>query len=301
MMNYELGMHCTGFEFAYCCVFPPYNSILAQVIKTQQSSSGQTAFARLLEGDPSQGLDALGRQTVLRDPDVDANGDFGKYVLEYWQVAQPRETRPQVVPQTSTLISATEGNSLLMWNTLADSAAVNPDGSLMISGQDGNPTWNGVREAMLGDGDFNDPTDDYWNAVWNHLYIYADLEGSNPNNSTAEIDKIRLGVSGHIEYPADCGAGLHPMGPVSHPDEHLTAIGEWLRDNVSRNQAGLAGSDRDNRGIWCTNCHNQLSQEIWKQENMESLIVVTGPTTVRAVSGWALALLKESVLFLFLL
>ncbi|MES9815302.1 MAG: hypothetical protein ABW155_01500 [Candidatus Thiodiazotropha sp.] len=218
MMNYELGMHCTGFEFAYCCVLPPYNSILAQVVKTQQSDEGQTAFARLLEGDPSVGLDALGRQTVLRDPDLDANGDFQKYVLEYWHDAQPRETRPQVVPQTSTLISATEGNSLLMWNTLADSAAVNPDGSLVISGQDGNPTWNGVSGAMMGDGDFDDPTDDYWNAVWNHLYIYADLEGANPNNSTAESDKIRLGVTGHIEYPADCGAGLHPMGPVSHPD-----------------------------------------------------------------------------------
>ena len=33
MMNYELGMHCTGFEFAYCCVLPVYNSILAQVVK----------------------------------------------------------------------------------------------------------------------------------------------------------------------------------------------------------------------------------------------------------------------------
>ncbi|MEW8050074.1 MAG: hypothetical protein AB2809_06810, partial [Candidatus Thiodiazotropha sp.] len=84
MMNYELGMHCTGFEFAYCCVLPPYNSILAQVVKTQQSDEGQTAFARLLEGDPTEGLDALGRQTVLRDPDLDANGDFQKYVLEYW-------------------------------------------------------------------------------------------------------------------------------------------------------------------------------------------------------------------------
>ena len=35
MMNYELGMHCTGFEFSYCCVLPPYNSILAQVVKTR--------------------------------------------------------------------------------------------------------------------------------------------------------------------------------------------------------------------------------------------------------------------------
>jgi len=244
MMNYELGMHCTGFEFAYCCVLPPYNSILAQVVKTQQSNKGEGAFARLLEGDPVEGLDGLGRQTVLRDPDLDNRGNFQKYVLEYWHEAQPREDRPNVVPQTSTLISAAEGNSLLMWNTLADSAAVNTDGSLKLSGQDGNPAWNGVAGAMLGDGDFNEPTDNYWNAVWNHLYIYNDLEATRlcaagnagdtchsdsdcdtvPGQedgvcgASSEADKIRLGVTGHIEYPVDCGAGLHPLGPVSHPD-----------------------------------------------------------------------------------
>lgn len=51
MMNYELGMHCTGFEFAYCCVLPPYNSILAQVVKPQASGDPVTAadFPRLLE------------------------------------------------------------------------------------------------------------------------------------------------------------------------------------------------------------------------------------------------------------
>ncbi|MES9990965.1 MAG: hypothetical protein ABW098_03370 [Candidatus Thiodiazotropha sp.] len=224
MMNYELGMHCTGFEFAYCCVLPPYNSILAQVVKTQQSSKGEKAFARLLEGDPEVGLDALGRQTVLRDHDLDKNGNFQKYVLEYWHEAQPREAGDRVISQKSNLISATEGNSLLMWNTIADSAVVDADGKLVLSGVGGNPRlYDGpdganVKHVMLGDGDYDDPTDDYWNAVWNHLYIYKDLEGTNPNNSTAEIDKIRLGVTNHIEYPADCGAGLQPMGPVSHPD-----------------------------------------------------------------------------------
>jgi hypothetical protein len=29
LINYELGMHCTGFDFTYCCILPPYNSILA--------------------------------------------------------------------------------------------------------------------------------------------------------------------------------------------------------------------------------------------------------------------------------
>jgi hypothetical protein len=33
-LNYELGMHCTGFDFSYCCVLPPYNSIQSQVVKT---------------------------------------------------------------------------------------------------------------------------------------------------------------------------------------------------------------------------------------------------------------------------
>ena len=222
MMNYELGMHCTGFEFAYCCVLPPYNSILAQVVKTQRTDKGQGAFAKLLEGDPVEGLDGLGRQTVLRDEDLDNSGNFQKYVLEYWHEAQPREPGPFVIPTgpnpEDRLISAVEGNSLLMWNTLADSAAVNPYGSLKLSGQDGNPTWNGVTGAMLGNGDFSDPTDNYWNAVWNHLYIYEGLEGHNPGNSSLEKDKIRLGVAGNVEYPVDCGAGLHPMGPVSHPD-----------------------------------------------------------------------------------
>lgn len=34
LSNYDLGMHCTGFDFSYCCVLPPYNSILTQVVKT---------------------------------------------------------------------------------------------------------------------------------------------------------------------------------------------------------------------------------------------------------------------------
>jgi mono/diheme cytochrome c family protein len=33
-INYELGMHCVGFDMSYCCVIPPYNSIQAQAIET---------------------------------------------------------------------------------------------------------------------------------------------------------------------------------------------------------------------------------------------------------------------------
>jgi mono/diheme cytochrome c family protein len=33
-INYELGMHCVGFEMSYCCVIPPYNSIQSQAVKS---------------------------------------------------------------------------------------------------------------------------------------------------------------------------------------------------------------------------------------------------------------------------
>ena len=67
--------------------------------------------------------DALGRETVLREPQLDGNGDFQKYVLRYWHEAQPRNDG-RGKPQTSTMISAVEGNSLFMWNTVFDAADV---------------------------------------------------------------------------------------------------------------------------------------------------------------------------------
>ena len=74
----------------------------------------------------------------------------------------------------------------------------------------------------------NGCTDNYANGWLNHFYIYADLEGSNPGNSSLEADKIRLGVAGHIEYPADSGAALHPMGPTGNGafDNVLTFSGD---------------------------------------------------------------------------
>ena len=132
MMNYELGMHCTGFEFSYCCVLPPYNSILAQVVKTEKGSSDRGGSPELLEADPNI-VDGLGRPYVVRDPALDSTGKFKKYVLRYWHDAQPRDTGPggseDGAPQSSTLISQVEGNSLLMWNTVFDAAVPfhNPD------------------------------------------------------------------------------------------------------------------------------------------------------------------------------
>ncbi|MFK5984801.1 MAG: hypothetical protein QM479_05185 [Pseudomonadota bacterium] len=50
-INYELGMHCTGFDFSYCCVLPPYNSVQSQVIKT---ATGKKKYPELLESDEEE-------------------------------------------------------------------------------------------------------------------------------------------------------------------------------------------------------------------------------------------------------
>ena len=213
MMNYELGMHCTGFEFAYCCVLPPYNSIIAQVARSDKGNN-DSDFPMMLEGDPNENLDALGRETVLREPQLNGNGDFNKYVLRYWHDAQPRNDG-RGAPQSSTLISGVEGNSLFMWSTLYDAAATDADNKLITGVYEGSP---GV---VLGDGDYNDPEDNYGSGWMNHLYIYQNLEGGNPTaNVSGEKDKIRLGLQNlnastplPLVIPDDCGPAFHPMGP----------------------------------------------------------------------------------------
>jgi len=63
---------------------------------------------------------------------------------------------------------------------------------------------------------------------------------------------------------------------------HMNAVGQYLVDNVAST----------GNGIWCTNCHNQLGQEIWKAENMVSLVhgvpgkqadLVTDAVNIRAL------------------
>ena len=77
--------------------------------------------------------------------------------------------------------------------------------------------------------------DNYANGWLNHLYIYSDLEGSNPNNSSLEKDKIRLGLPNtnastafSAVVPENAGPAFHPVGPnsTSGLDNVLTFTGD---------------------------------------------------------------------------
>jgi hypothetical protein len=70
------------------------------------------------------------------------------------------------------------------------------------------------------------------------------------------------------------GRDVHSNAAKDDPDgadtpSHLNPVGQWLSTNVFQDASpnGAAG-----KGIWCTNCHQQFGQEMWKAENVASLI-----------------------------
>ncbi len=73
-INYELGMHCVGFDISYCCVIPPYNSIQAQAVRTGRHGGLPTLLS------PNDGLQLY---YSVRDNSYSEGNK-----MRYWQVAK---------------------------------------------------------------------------------------------------------------------------------------------------------------------------------------------------------------------
>ncbi len=159
-INYELGMHCTGFDFTYCCVLPPYNSVQSQVIKT---ATGKKKYPELLEADEE-------------DPTVVVDGKK-RFKLAYGFVNN----------------TYSEGNKLKYWDVPYD---VNGDGKY-------------------------DKDESVANAYWTHLYVYKDLKGTNPKSTSADKEKLFVGMQ--VPVPRDNGpAGAAAPSPISGGHLHYT-------------------------------------------------------------------------------
>lgn len=166
MINYELGMHCTGFDFEYCCVLPPYNSIQAQVVKVARDGK----LPQLMDGyDP-------------QDPTVLVDKETGqRYKLKYRLEDN----------------SFSEGSKMIYWNAQYD---------------------------VDGDGNSAEPGEVVANATWNHLYIYKDLEGSNPEGTSDDSKKLYIG-SGSLQVPQDAGpSGQRMAGYLRNSTEKGTVV-----------------------------------------------------------------------------
>jgi len=76
-INYELGMHCVGFDMSYCCVIPPYNSIQSQVLKTGKGGK----LPKLLTPDDHVKLFAYTRDNSYSEGNK----------MSYWKVAKDND------------------------------------------------------------------------------------------------------------------------------------------------------------------------------------------------------------------
>ena len=83
-VNYELGMHCTGFDFTYCCVLPPYNSVQSQVIKTADTAKAYPELLESDEEDHSVVLDGKKRMKLAYGHVDNTYSEGSK--LAYWNV-----------------------------------------------------------------------------------------------------------------------------------------------------------------------------------------------------------------------
>jgi hypothetical protein len=96
------------------------------------------------------------------------------------------------------------------------------------------------------------------------------------NNANADGDN-RKGKGGCF-----VGRDVHsnPLKDVDGAEtpSHLNALGSWLVENVAEDTGEW-------RGIWCTNCHSQLSQELWRAEDCNDLINGDCQVNPRAANG----------------
>jgi hypothetical protein len=83
-INYELGMHCTGFDFSYCCVLPPYNSVQSQVVKTAQSADEKPTVLGADPEDPAVLVDGAKRMKLAYGFVDNTYSEGAK--LAYWSV-----------------------------------------------------------------------------------------------------------------------------------------------------------------------------------------------------------------------
>jgi hypothetical protein len=87
-----------------------------------------------------------------------------------------------------------------------------------------------------------------------------DLDG---NNFYASLDNRDANGGCFVGRDVHSNPGKDLDG--AETPSHLNPVGQWLQTNVANDSGSW-------KGVWCTNCHSQAGQQMWKAENVESLV-----------------------------
>lgn len=202
-IHYDLGMHCTGFDLSYCCILPPYNSILAQIIKTSGAPSEKPVILteadllaknQILWYEHEQNTYSEGPKMLYWNVPVDVNGDGDlrdpndSFANAYFQHLYTFEERPlRYMPYpTGQLTRKYIGRDLSIPQDHGPTGKPMSHGKLDYTGPDGTVLYtvtnDGVTEtplvlAMRG----------YWEALGLPLTAFFDGAIGNIRESKEEL------------------------------------------------------------------------------------------------------------------
>jgi mono/diheme cytochrome c family protein len=111
-INYELGMHCVGFDISYCCIIPPYNSVQAQAV--QSGLRGDRP--RLLSPD-----DKIRLSYAIRDNTYSEGNK-----MKYWQVLKDVTGKGTMNDPGDNMVNYVWSH-LFIYKDLAGTKPENPD------------------------------------------------------------------------------------------------------------------------------------------------------------------------------
>lgn len=146
LINYELGMHCTGFDLSYCCILPPYNSILAQVVKTERKGK-KPALLGSDPNDPEVLMDGEKRYRLAythEDPEGIPNTYSYAKKLAYWGVGYKDGKLPDYEFSSLYIYKDLKGSNPEKTSANAKKLHVGIDTPIKINqGPTGQPVGNG--------------------------------------------------------------------------------------------------------------------------------------------------------------
>jgi hypothetical protein len=100
-----------------------------------------------------------------------------------------------------------------------------------------------------------------------------DMYPITPDGKNAYADKDNRDAAGGCYVGRDVHSNPGKDTDGVETPEHLNAIGKWLQANVSK-----IGNKENGKGLWCTNCHTQLSRELYQRDNLVNAFKQEGET-----------------------
>jgi len=264
-VNYELGMHCVGFDMDYCCVIPPYNSIQAQAMRSGKDGrlpkllspdDGVKLYYYVRDNSYSEG-NKMRYFSVPKDADGDghldsSNDTVANYVWTHLFIYKDLEgTKPK---------NATDKDRLRLGRQIPAKVDCGPSGMSMSGGylayagkNGGNIVFSDTLVPVVKDVKLVLTASHLWDALGLPLTAFNDTTRKGTIRSVSETDFQPFQYS-TVELHTRAGEAMHTKkgktvsyfgtNPVDIPNCYACHSRNGKAAQMARDE-GLAFSDKE--------------------------------------------------------